>query len=211
MDYIKTKEKQKFVKLRIPDELVYEKINGKPVYYKGYKEVINQQKQIDAIMGCSSLQSNIINAILMYLYDNINREKYSILTNELGLHLNHKNNLAADISIFEKKILYGNKKKIEDKYEKIPPKIIIEIDTKADLNDFDNVMDYYQVKTEKLFHFGVEKVFWILTKNKQIIEASPNKRQTILSWDKEILLFDNLKFSLNQLLKNDGIYDFIYT
>ena len=208
METIKTLQKTRFVKTHIPEELVYETINGKPIYYNGYKEVINQHKQITEIMGSSNLQAIIINNILMYLYDNIDRKKYYILTNELGLHLNSKNNIAADIAIFERTNLFS--KTIKDKYVDIPPKIIIEIDTKADLTDFDNVMDYYQTKTTKLFNFGVEKVFWILTKNKQIIEAVANKQQLIHTWNKEIHLFDNMKFSLNQLLKDDEIYEFIY-
>ena len=208
METTKTIQETKFLKLRIPNELIYERMDGKPIYYRGYKEVINQQKQKTEIMGSSSLQTDIIDCILQFLYDNINRKKYKIRTNELGLHINNKNNIAADIAIFEREKLYQNKK-IDDKYEKLPPKIIIEIDTKADLNDFDNVMDYYQTKTKKLFNFGVEKVFWILTKNKQIIEAIPNQRQKIHTWDKEIHIFDELKFSINQLLKDDGIFDYI--
>ena len=56
---IKEQEKRLLIP-RIPDELVYEKIDGKPVYYKGYKEVVNQQKQISVIMGSSNLQTEII-------------------------------------------------------------------------------------------------------------------------------------------------------
>ncbi len=208
MEKIITKQQTpKYIIPRIPDELVYEVMNGKPVYYKGYKEVINQHKQLEEIMGCSTLQAIVINSILKFLYKNISDEKHLILSNELGLHLNKKDNLSADITIYEKKKLLSER--IENKYSKIPPKIIIEIDTKADLNDFDNVMDYYQEKTKKLFNFGVEKVFWVLTKNKQIIVTEPNKPWLIKTWDKEIILFDNLKFTLNQLLIDDGIFDMI--
>ena len=208
MENIETKQKTKIIIPRIPEELIYETMDGKPIYYKGYKEVIKQQKQIEEIMGSSDIQIMILSSILNFLYRKISSGKYLIGTNEVGLHLKKKTNLAADIAIFEKEKLLI--KKIQGKYIDIPPKIIIEIDTKADLNDFDNVMDYYQAKTQKLFNFGVEKVFWILTKNKQIIETIPNKPQIVKSWDKEIHLFDNLKFTLNQLLKEDGIYNFIY-
>ena len=204
MEQIRTKTGIKIVKPRIPEELIYEKINGKPVYYKGYKEVIKQHKQIQEIMGGSDIQVIIISSILDYLYSNVHKKKYFIGTNEVGLHLNNKNNLAGDIVIYNKASFL--KRKIVGKYVDIPPKIIIEIDTKADLTNFDNVMDYYQTKTQKLFNFGVEKVFWILTKNKQIIEALPEKPQKIKNWDKEIILFDNIKFTLKQLLEND---DFI--
>ena len=207
METIKTLQKTRFVKTHIPEELVYEIMNGKPIYYNGYKEVINQHKQVTDIMGSSDIQMILVTTILQFFYKTLSK-KYYIGTNEVGLHLNNKNNLVADIAIFDKKDFF--KRKIQGKYVKIPPKIIIEIDTKADLTDFDNVMDYYQTKTTKLFNFGVEKVFWILTKNKQIIEAVANKQQLIHTWNKEIHLFDNMKFSLNQLLKDDEIYEFIY-
>ena len=208
MEQTITKQEQKIIIPRIPEELVYETINGKPVYYKGYKEVIKQNKQIVEIMGCSNGQAYIIDCIIMFLHDVLNRTKYKIATNELGLNLNLKNNLAADIAIFEKNKIYS--KPIDFKYEKIAPKIIIEVDTKADLNDFDNVMDYFQVKTNKLFNFGVEKVFWVLTKNKQIIEAIPDQPWLIKKWNYDINLIDNITFNLEKLLKEDGIYDLIY-
>ncbi len=45
MEHIIIKTSQHIIP-RIPDELIYEIINGNPVYYKGYKDVIKQHKQI---------------------------------------------------------------------------------------------------------------------------------------------------------------------
>ena len=204
----KTRNKIKFIVPRIPDELVYELIDGKPVYYKGYKEVINHVKQLSDIMGSSELQAQIIKIIVKHLIKKMDESNYDLLFSELGLHLNKNNNLSADIAIFEKEKLIINK--IQDKYSKVAPKIIIEVDTKADLSNFDNIMEYYRVKTTKLFKFGVEKVFWILTKNKQIIEAVPNDNWLVKEWDKELQILDNISFSIDQLLKDDGIYDLVY-
>jgi len=195
------------VKHRIPDELVYERINGKPVYYKGYQDVIKQNKQIEEVMGSSLLQSLIVQYLLRFMFVILDKNKFDILTNELGIHLSNKNNISADIAIYEKSKLYTSK--IEDKYVTIPPKLIIEIDTKADLNDFDNVMDYYTVKTNKLFEFGVEKVLWILTTNRHIIDATPNSPWFIKKWNDEIELFDNHSFNLENLLKDEGVWDLL--
>lgn len=208
MEKIKTKNKQRFIVPRIPDELVYEIIDGKQVYYKGYKEVLKQEKQIGEIMGSSELQAQVIKIIVKFLFEKTDGKIYDILFSELGLHLNKKNNLSADIVIREKAKMKGLK--IENNYSIIPPKIVFEIDTKADLGNFDNIMEYYQVKTNKLFEFGVEKVIWILTKNKQNIEAVPGDNWLVKEWDKEIEVFKNLSFSIDQLLKDDGIYDLVY-
>lgn len=208
MKDIKTKNKTPFITPRIPDKLVYEKIGGKPVYYKGYKEVINLEKQIEEIMGSSELQVAIIDLLLNFLYKNLDQKQFKAFTNEIGLHIDTNNNISADIAIFDRDTFFS--KKPQTKYTTVAPKIIFEIDTKADLSNFDDIMDYYQVKTKKIFKFGVEKVFWILTKNKQIIEAVPNDNWLIKDWDKEIILFDNLSFSIDQLLKNEGIYNWVY-
>ena len=198
------------LKIKIPqiqNELVYEIINKKLIYYKGFEEVIKQNKLIESIIGNNSLTVAILSVILEFFFNNITDKKYQMLTN-LGLEIDNENNLLADLSIIERKKF--NSKKIEDKFLNIPPKIIIDVDTRANINDFNDILDYFYIKTNKLFNFGVEKVFWILTKNKQIIEAVPNKNWLIKTWDKEIVLFDNIKFTLNQLLKEDGIYDLIY-
>ncbi|NJO92645.1 MAG: Uma2 family endonuclease, partial [Chloroflexia bacterium] len=127
---------------------------------------------------------------------------------EAGLHIDNKNNISSDIAIFERDKFFGKKPQV--KYTTVTPKVIIEIDTKADLSNFDNIMEYYQVKTNKLFKFGVEKVFWVLTKNKQIIEAVPNDNWLVKEWDKEIEILENISFSIDQLLKDDEIYDWVY-
>ena len=34
----------------IPDELIYEMVKGKPIYYKGYLDVLSGQKQLQEIL-----------------------------------------------------------------------------------------------------------------------------------------------------------------
>jgi len=73
---------------QIPDTLIYEMDNGQPIYYSGYRDVINANLPPEAIMGSSILQSLI-------------------------------------------------------KYIKVPPNTVIEVDTKAALEDYDDPQDYY--------------------------------------------------------------------
>jgi len=47
-------------KKEIPRELIYEEMDGQPIYYAGYQEVINNNKTLDDIVGSSYLQSVII-------------------------------------------------------------------------------------------------------------------------------------------------------
>jgi len=95
--------------------------------------------------------------------------------------------------------------KITNRYLEISPKIVIEVDTKADLNNFDSAMDYFKRKTEKLFEFGVERVIWILSNNQQVMVATPNQNWIIMNWNNDIEILPNCVFSVAKLLHNEGI------
>lgn len=41
----------------IPEVLVYEMVDGKPICYKGYKDYLSGDKQIDELMGSGYLQA----------------------------------------------------------------------------------------------------------------------------------------------------------
>jgi len=197
------KSRKTQVRKKIPQNLIYEVIDGKPIYYKGYKQVLNNEKNIEDIMGSSGLQSLIIDCIVMFLHDHLPRKIYKTMHSELGVHLDKNNNLATDIAIYEKSKL--KQSDITENYMTVAPKVVIEVDTKADLNDFDKTMDYLSVKTKKLYDFGVEKVFWILTKSRLIIETKPTENWSIIKWSNEINVVDDYKFSIDQLLREDGI------
>ena len=192
-------------KTDIPKELIYEIIDGQPIYYAGYKEVLNKIKNIDDIMGCSGIQAIIIDCIVEFLHmQNYNiGKKYQILYSELGLHLNLKNNLAADIAIYNKADILESD--ISDKYMSKSPRVIIEVDTKADVSNFNDVLEYIEIKTEKLLNFGTEKILWVLTKSKKIIVISDSKKWYFVDWNEEINIIDDLKFTLQTLINENGI------
>ncbi len=43
----------------IPDYLVYKMVEDKPIYYKGYKDVLNQTKTFEEIIIESKLQAGL--------------------------------------------------------------------------------------------------------------------------------------------------------
>ncbi|WP_425290924.1 hypothetical protein [Spirosoma linguale] len=115
----------------IPSALIYEMWSGKPVYYRGYRDVLAGKKTIEEIMSCSDLQGVLVALLTIYLGGHINRKKYLLATNKIGLHLAVGDNLGNDIVIFEKEKVG----KLQGKYFDIPPKIVIEVDIKADVSD----------------------------------------------------------------------------
>src|ERR1700712_5355178 len=99
---ISAEEKAVRRKRKVPDYLVYEVMDGKPIYYRGYQSVLNKTKTLEQIIGCSSLQAELISYILSVVYQFIDRSKYRVYTNEIGNHIDAGNNLSNDIAIFDK-------------------------------------------------------------------------------------------------------------
>lgn len=189
----------------IPDYLIYETIDGNPIYYRGFKDVLKKLKTPEEIMGCSSLQGIIISCLLKFLYRNIKEAKHCLVTNEIGLHLQKKTNLSADIAIYDFETLKNAPH--NNKYLQVAPLAVIEVDTRADTAEVAKVFNYnyYYKKTQKLFSFGVQEVFWIFIDSQQILHAKPNQDWITSSWDKEIVLLQDYRFSLPDLIRKDGL------
>ncbi len=192
---------KRFRNRKIPDSLIYETMDGKPVYYKNYKDVLKKTKTPEEIMGCSGLQAAIIEVILHFLHTTLNRKQYRILTNEVGIHINTNDNLSVDIAIFEQ----NAELKLDNNYISKAPTIAIEVDTNADLTNFDETFHYIETKSRKLLEFGTETVIWIFSKHqKTMVFKNPNI-WTGFSWNETIELPGKFQFNLNELLKEDGI------
>jgi hypothetical protein len=185
----------------IPNVLIHEIIDGKPLYRKGYREVLAKTKKIEDIKGSSSLQFFIIDYLLGLLYPSIDRSRYIIATNEAGLHLDRRNNLARDILIFDKGILTIDK--INKHYSHVPAKISIEIDLDIELEDYTE-NSYITVKTKKLLEFGAEKVIWFMTESKNVMIATPHGNWEIQDWDKDVTVMDGIICNVGKYLKEKG-------
>jgi len=187
----------------IPQSLVYEIWNGKPIYYKGYRDVLAGSKTPQEIMSCSDLQGAIVYIVGLYIGNNINRKKYLISSNESGLHLAVNDNLGNDIAIFDK----AQVGKLKGKYFDVPPRVVIEVDIKADVSGFLNEeLEYIIAKSQKMLDFGTDKVVWILTANRKIYVATRNEKQAIITdWDEDILLLDGCVLNVKRLLDDEEI------
>ena len=189
------KENKKLLK-----DLIYEEVNGKPIYYKNYKLVIKGKKTTEEVMASSGLHALILETIRDYLKKML-KKTYIILTGEVGVKT-ISGYRALDIGIFDfdKIKPYLNR----DKILPICPIIAIEIDTKAELKE-DEYMNYIYDKANDLLNSSTEKVIWILTKPKIILIAQKEKSWEIKKWNDDIEVMENIKFNLNKLLKEVGI------
>jgi len=188
------KENKKLLK-----ELIYEEVNGKPIYYKNYKLVIKGKKTLEEVMASSILQSRIITALINFLSSKLNPIGYVVLGSELGVRTK-KGFRSIDIAIYRQDDIRTYKNL--SKYIPITPLICIEVDTKAELKNKD-IMDYILEKINDLFQKETEKVIWILTKPRIILIAQKEKSWEIKKWNDDIEVMENIKFNLNRLLKEE--------
>ncbi len=192
-------DKKKTVR-KIPEYLVWEVLDGQPLYRRGYKDVLRKLKTFEEIMGTSSYQSLISDYIIKILHRQLDDEKYDVLASEIGVHLTHRNNLSNDIAIYP--LLSADK--ITKKYTNFPAKIVIEIDIDIDPSTIKDI-DYLNRKTQKLLDFGVEKVIWVLTSIKKVMVATSNKPWLMVEWTQDIEILDEISFNIQAFLDKRGI------
>ncbi len=189
-------------RLKVPDYLVYELIDGKPIYYKGYREVLSGEKTFSEIMGSSTLQSFIVTYLVVLIAKQLDENLYTLLTSEAGLHLDRRNNLAGDVLVFDNATLPITA--INQNYAEVPPKIVIEVDITADPTDI-TPGSYILQKTQKLLSFGVEKVIWITTDTKKVtIATSHDEDWLIRDWNKDVEIMNGIIVNIGQYLTKKG-------
>ena len=185
---------------KIPDNLIWEVLDGKPLYRRGYMDVVRKLKTRDEIMGTSSYQALITTYLSKLLARHLDDTLYDFLIGEPGVHLKHRDNISNDIAIFKR----FTGEQITKKYVDYPPKIVIEVDIDIDpasMSDF----DYLHTKTQKMLDFGVEKVIWILTNSRKVIVAKPNTSSLTIDWKNDIEILDGIVFNIHNYLEERGI------
>ncbi len=197
----KEKLSNKKQKKRVPKALIYEMRHGSPIYYRNYDKVLSGELPIEAVMGSSGLQSWLIDLVVSFLKMVLDKKRYKVLYSEVGYKFAPKSWYNLDIGIWEKKKVKPYLKK--DSLITVPPEVVIEIDTKADLRKFENPQDYFHRKTQDLLNHNVKKVIWIFTKDKKVWIAEKNKPWLIVDWDYEIPVLENVSFSLEKLIKEE--------
>ena len=186
---------------RVPDALIYEIMDGVPIYRKGYRDVLSGKKTIEEIIGASTLQSVIVSHLMKIIFTFLDEDMYFVLTGEPGVHIDHRNNLANDIAIYDQTVL--TPAKISKKYADVPPLIAIEIDIEADVADITET-GYLYKKTHKLFDFGVQKLIWVLTDAQVVMIATPERIETV-SWNKDVEIMDGHLFNIGAYFAKKGI------
>jgi hypothetical protein len=186
--------------LKIPDNLIWEVLDGKPLYRKGYKDVLRKLKTLEEIIGNSSYKSFLCAYISRLLHHHLDEKEYDVLINELSIHLEKGDNVSSDICIVPRLTA----EQITKKYATFAPKIIIEVDLDIDTEEMNDV-EYIHKKTQKLLDFGVEKVIWILTFSKKVMVATPENDWILSNWNQDIDILNGITFNIENYLEERGI------
>ena len=187
---------------KVPKNLIYEMVNSKPIYYRNYKKVLKGELTPEAVVGSGYVQWKLISIILQALFRSLDMNRYEIATNEAGFLLAPGTYRALDIAIFEKEKLKEYEEKNYAGYVKVPPEVIIEVDTKADLSNFENdTFSYVKEKVEDLLNAGVKKIIWFFTGSRQVLIAKKGERDWILSdWNKDVEIINGIVVNVSHLL-----------
>lgn len=184
---------------KIPESFIYEMMDGQPIYYRGWREAVRQKKHAEQIMGSSEIQSYLIAVIQDFFHSRIG-ETWRILYSELGIHLEHGDNFAADLAFFPKKTFFNDG--LTNRYTKKIPALIIEVDTKADPGE-PGFPDYFHRKIQKLLDWGVPQVIWVFSRTQKVVVAQNGSPWQTVDWSVEVEALGQV-FSIQKLLEEDG-------
>lgn len=166
----------------IPDYLIYEWVGDIPVYYRNYQKVLSGELKLSDVVGYGELQWVYVNILGNYLKDALGKDWW-VLIGEGGLHLEKNRNSSLDLAIYPRSAI--NLQNLQIKYLDHPPEVIIEIDTKADL-EIMLKMDYINAKTQQLLDFGVQQLVWLFTNTRKVLVARPGQAWLTVNWSDEI-------------------------
>ena len=179
----------------IPKSLIYEMIDGKPLYYQGYRDVLAGTKNPEAVMGSSKIQAYLVGELLFFLRSILGQD-YFLFTNELGVLFRKGSWRATDIALVKK----GRKFELDDKYLQIPPDVVFVIDTKGELMDLERPFDYFLNKTDDLLDFGVGTVVWVFTDTRKVLLARPNQDWIIRNWEHDLEVMPGVVINIGKFL-----------
>ena len=180
--------------IHIPESIIYEMVNGKPIYYRGWQDVLKGEKTIEQIMASSLIQSYLVSEINAYTHTAL-RKAYILGTNEAGIKFKKGDWRAADICLWTKASLKNTP--LHAHYSEIIPEIVIEVDTKADTKEMPM---YYLEKTKDLHQHGVRRVLWIFTGSEQVMIAEKGQKWTIQEWSESFEVADGCMLNIKELI-----------
>ena len=105
-----------------------------------------------------------------------------------------------DIALYDKRKIEDLSIFLKDKYIEVAPDLVIEVDTKAALDDLPDPSSYFQKKTDQLLNHGVKKVIWIYTASSKVMIAEKDKVWTMDNWSEDVKIVENIWLNIEEIL-----------
>jgi hypothetical protein len=109
----------------------------------------------------------------------------------------------ADIAVYHQSQLLGLP--LHNQYLTIPPLVVIEVDTKADLTQALTPLTYYHTKTDALLDFGMGNVLWFFTETEKVMIAERERDWITHDRDRAVPVLNDIAVNITQLLKASGL------
>jgi Putative restriction endonuclease len=180
--------------VKVPGYLIYEVVKGKPIYYKGYKDVLNKTKTFEEIKMESILQSWLKAQLSAFLIFKLAGQGFEVTVGEMGINLSKTDKRGADISVFDAENFV-----LTEHFSNYPPRVILEIDISAEMEETTE-MDYVLEKVADYHNFGVQKVIWVFTKNKKVMVAEAGQPWLTLDWSVDVEVVNGLVINLADIV-----------
>lgn len=190
--------------LPIPDTLIREEIDGKIFPYKQYRKILSGELTPHSTMGSSELQSTLVSIIHGYLFGQLDRKRFHLVTGEPGIHLTRRDNLANDIAIYTRS---EKSDSLTTNYFSRPPVAVIEVDVKVDTTEAGmSEFEYVILKSQQLIGFGCRQVVWVLTSIRQLVVFSGESSFEVLPWSTPLPLPVGAVLHLEQWITDEGFH-----
>lgn len=175
-------------------EDIYEMDEGKPILYKGFRYGFKNFYENEKTMPDSDYQSWLKIEICFFLRLIFKNRKFVVTGGEHGLQIKKHLWRAVDAAIFRKEVF-----KLTNKYAKVAPEVIFEIDLKGDFDTPTKAKKDQDRKIKQLFAFGVKKIIWIHTDHKEIRVITPEK-ETSFDWNTDIPVIASTSINIQKIV-----------
>ncbi len=166
--------------------LVYEMDEGEPVPIKG-----DIQSGTHQLLADHPLQAWLKAQLVLYLQQQLG-ESYTLTVGQQALYLPTGSIRMVHIGVFSRGDFHPLKESV--------PRVVIEIDSKADLSGIGETIAYFKKKNVQLQSLGVARIIWIFTESKTIWTVSENGQTVSQEWDTDVLVLDNVSLNIQSLL-----------
>ncbi|MCI5084183.1 MAG: hypothetical protein MRY78_20955 [Saprospiraceae bacterium] len=185
------------------EDLIYEVIDGKPVFYSKAHTVMQELLLVDELKFSESSQPGVLSAISQFLWDNLPEDEYQIFTNGIGYEPDSENHLVLDIAVCDKEKMEGQNL---SKALQVAPELVILKDSVAGIDDPTRLLGYFHDKIRKLIDHGTERVIWINTISQLMTVADDDGNWYTVDWEEEIEWINGLEMTLEDMLAESTFF-----